>query len=187
MRRSSFVMVSGAAVMACALMFSGCGERFDPYAQMRATHAQLLGNPAPELDLELLDGGRVSLQEHHGEVVILDFWATWCGPCVRGLPIVAGVAERYRDEGVVFYAVNIREEPETVRAFLRERDLDLRVPMDHTAAVSWRYGVGPIPQTMLIGRDGTLQVVHVGLLRDLEERLSREIEALLAGERLAGG
>src|SRR5438105_995773 len=72
-------------------------------------HATLLGKPAPELGLELLDGGKVMMADLRGKVVVLDFWATWCGPCVRGLPVVSKAAAAFKDKGVVFYAVNQQE------------------------------------------------------------------------------
>jgi thiol-disulfide isomerase/thioredoxin len=144
----------------------------------------LLGVQAPALDLDLLGGDRASLAAHEGQVVILDFWATWCGPCVRALPIITSVADRYKEKGVVLYAVNVQETPEQISAFLKQHKLDLSVPMDVAGEAAQRYRVRGIPQTVLIGRDGTVQAVHVGLLPNLEEQLSGEIETLLKGEKL---
>lgn len=147
----------------------------------------LLGKPAPDFELAKRGGGKVDLAAYKGkDVVILDFWATWCGPCVRALPTIAKVAAKYRDRGVVFYAVDLEESPEDVAQFLKEQQLDIPVLFDSDNAVAKLYKVSGIPQTVLIGKDGTVQVVHVGLLPDLEKRLSGELDDLLAGKDLAG-
>jgi thiol-disulfide isomerase/thioredoxin len=146
----------------------------------------LLGKAAPDFQLEKLGGGKAGVAEHREkDVVILDFWATWCGPCRAALPTIIKVAAKYRDRGVVFYAVDIGETPEDVDKFLTEEKLELPVIFDREGDVSNLYLVKGIPQTVLIGKNGTVQVVHVGLSNDLEKRLSHELEELLAGKDLA--
>ena len=146
----------------------------------------LVGRPAPGFRLDLLDGGEVALREHRDrEIVILDFWATWCLPCAEALPILADVAREYRDRGVVLYAVNENEDPETIRAFLKTRQLDLVVPLDRHGRVGDLYGVTGIPQTVLINKAGTVQVVHAGFGSGLKEQLRGELDALLTGVNLA--
>lgn len=150
-----------------------------------ADHDDLLGKPAPELDLDLLDGGKASLAAHRGkDVVLLDFWATWCPPCVRGLPVVSDVAAGFKDKGVVFYAVNEQETPDAIRKFLEKKQLDIKVALDAEGAAGRDFGVRGIPQTVLIGRDGTVQSVHVGFSPDLKEELTRQLQALVDGKPL---
>ena len=147
----------------------------------------LLGQPAPPFETVDLAGQPVNLQDHlHKDVVILDFWATWCGPCVQALPIVAGVAEEYKDRGVVFYAVDQEEDAETISEFLAEEQLDVPVAMDADSAIGDLYGVDGIPHTVVIGKDGKVQVVHVGFTDGMEKQLSTELDDLLAGKDLAG-
>jgi peroxiredoxin len=146
----------------------------------------LVGKPAPEFELEKRGGGKVELAQYRDkDVVILDFWATWCPPCVKALPTIGKVAEKYRDKGVVFYAVDLEETPDEVEQFLKDEKLDIPVLFDSDQAVAKLYGVSGIPQTVLIGKDGTVQVVHVGLKPDLENLLSGELDDLLAGKDLA--
>jgi thiol-disulfide isomerase/thioredoxin len=146
----------------------------------------LLGKPAPEFELEKRGGGKVELAQYRDkDVVILDFWATWCPPCVKALPTIGKVAEKYRDKGVVFYAVDLEETPDDVEQFLKDQKLDIPVLFDSDNAVAKLYQVNGIPQTVLIGKDGTVQVVHVGLKPDLENLLSGELDDLLAGKDLA--
>jgi thiol-disulfide isomerase/thioredoxin len=146
----------------------------------------LVGRSAPSFWLDLLDGGELNLAQHKGrDIVILDFWATWCAPCIEALPVLIEVAEAYRDLGVAFYAVNEEEDPQMIRTFLELKRLSLTVPLDREGRVGRLYGVDGIPQTVLIGRDGTVQAVHVGFIPDLKERLAEELDALLAGVNLA--
>lgn len=148
-------------------------------------HEALLGKPAPELELELLDGGKMSLAQHKGkDVVVLDFWATWCPPCVKGLPVVSKICHDMKDKGVVFYAVNQQEKVETIKSFLEKRELKLLVPLDKSGKGGNAFNVSGIPQTVLIGRDGTVQAVHVGFMPSMEAELKEQLETLVANKPL---
>jgi thiol-disulfide isomerase/thioredoxin len=145
------------------------------------TSDSTLGKGAPAFELELLDGGRLSLAEHKGRhTVILDFWATWCGPCRMAMPVLAEVASAFADRGVKLYAVNLREDPEKIRAFLDRAELKVAVAMDTKAEVAARYGVEGIPHTVVIDRDGNIAHVHVGYTPDLKEELTQVLEKVLA-------
>lgn len=148
----------------------------------------LLGKEAPAFELALLAGGKVRLADHKDkEIVILDFWATWCGPCVRALPTIAEVAGEYKGKGVVFYAVNLAEEPAMVKEFLEQIELDIPVAMDLEGAVGTLYRADAIPQTVIVGKGGLVEAVHVGLVPDLKKQLSGELETLLGGKSLLKG
>lgn len=147
----------------------------------------LLGRPAPDFELALLEGGRLKLSEHKGKnVVILDFWATWCGPCRQAMPILIEVANAYKDKGVVFCAVNLRESRAQIKSFLKKQKLTCSVGMDRNGAVARKFRVEGIPTSVLIGKDGTVQAKHVGFSGNLKSRLKSELDVLLAGENLAG-
>jgi thiol-disulfide isomerase/thioredoxin/outer membrane lipoprotein-sorting protein len=146
----------------------------------------LVGQAAPEVKLELLDGGELNLAAFKGKkVVILDFWATWCGPCVQAMPVIDKVAEKFKDQGVVLYAVNLQEEPDEIKKFMEEAKLKVAVALDKDGAVAGSYRAEAIPQTVLIGKDGVVQVVKVGVSPNLEESLIKDLEAILAGKDLA--
>lgn len=146
----------------------------------------LLGKEAPAIKLPLLDGGDFDLAAHKDKnVVVLDFWATWCGPCVQAMPVIDKVAEELAGEGVVLYAVNLQEDAEAVKSFLAEKMLQVNVALDSKGELAQKFGVQAIPQTVLIGRDGTVQVVHVGFSGNLEEELRSELKALLENKNLA--
>ncbi len=113
--------------------------------EMSQPPSPLLGMEAPPVKLDLLDGGTLDLQNLKDKnVVILDFWATWCGPCVKAMPIIDKVAADYKDKGVLLYAVNIREEPADVQKFLNDAGLHVSVALDKEGAVATAYGATAI-------------------------------------------
>lgn len=145
----------------------------------------LLGKPAPEFSLPLLDGGKMELASHKDkEIVILDFWATWCGPCRRAMPILVEVARQYAEKGVRFYAVNQQEGADEIKAFLQELKLECTVALDADGKIGELYGAEGIPQTVIIDKKGKVQSVHVGFLPGLKSILTGELDELLAGEDL---
>jgi peroxiredoxin len=146
-----------------------------------------LGKPAPDFKLALLGGGQMTLSQHKGkEIVILDFWASWCGPCRQSMPIIEGVAAAYKEKGVVLYAVNQNEDVATIRQFLTAQKLSVAVALDKGSAVGAQYGASSIPLTVIIGKDGTVQAVHVGLMAGFKKILSDELDALTTGKNLTG-
>lgn len=160
-------------------------DTFLPEAEEEGPHP-LLGKVAPPFKLQNLDDKPVDLTRHIGkEIVVLDFWATWCGPCIAAMPEVKATAEKFADKGVVLYFVNLQEDAETINEFLKEQELEVPVVLDTEGAVAAEYGVTGIPQTVIIGKDGKVQVVHVGFSPNLQKQLTGEIESLLAGKDLA--
>jgi thiol-disulfide isomerase/thioredoxin len=146
----------------------------------------LVGQPAPPFQTVDPEGHPIDLGAQVGKnVILLDFWATWCGPCIDAMPQVDEVAKKFADRGLVFYAVNSGEDVETVKEFLKTNELELPVAMDMDGKVNELYLVTGIPQTVLIGKDGKVQVVHVGFGGNLGELLTKEVEELLAGKDLA--
>lgn len=143
----------------------------------------LTGKAAPSFELGLVGGGIASPAAHKGkEVVILDFWATWCPPCVGSLPALSEVAASYRSKGVAFYAVNLKEDADTITEFLKSKQLNFPVAMDAEGAVANLYHVSGIPQTVIIGKDGTVQKVHIGAPADVKKVMSAELDVILAGK-----
>lgn len=146
----------------------------------------LVGQPAPPFEVADLEGKTVSLASYLGKnVIVLDFWATWCGPCVAALPEINQVASSFKERGVVFYAVNIGEEKQAVVDFLAEQKLNVPVALDLKSVVAGLYRASAIPQTVLIGKDGKIQVVHVGFGGNMKDQLTHELEQLLEGKDLA--
>ena len=139
----------------------------------------LIGQKAPDFALPLLEGGTVKLSQHRDkDIVILDFFASWCGPCRQAMPIVASVAKSFKDKNVVLYAVNLRETPDKVKSFIQSSNLAVTVLLDK-GDVAAKYGVKGIPRLVIIGKDGIIKTVHGGMSPDLEKQLTDDINALL--------
>jgi peroxiredoxin len=155
------------------------------YDEKEQRHHPLVGKKAPAFSTQLLSGEQIKLSDHLGkQVVVLDFWATWCAPCVKALPTVTKITGEYKDKGVAFYAVNSRESAEKIEAFLKKRKLTTTVALDKNGRINAAYEARAIPQTVIIDKKGYIQVIHVGIPEDLEGTLRAELDAVLAGKQL---
>ncbi|HEY8669000.1 MAG TPA: TlpA disulfide reductase family protein [Tepidisphaeraceae bacterium] len=128
--------------------------------------AQLEGKPAPEFTLKDLNGKDVSLKDFKGQVLVIDFWATWCGPCVEALPELDKMYQELSKDGLKVVAINLEEEKDTVAGFAKEKNLTMPVLLDADHAIGQKYLVEPIPQTVIIGKDGVVRRVVIGAFED---------------------
>lgn len=147
----------------------------------------LLGKPIPRFAAVALDGSAVVSNDWKNKVVVLDFWSTWCGPCLTAMPTLEKVMADY-DE-VVFYAVNVGEGPQKVRGFCSEQAWDIPVLLDPKAEIAGAFQADAIPQRMLVGKSGLVESVHVGFQSNdaLAKQLSDELDVLTVGGRIASG
>ena len=140
----------------------------------------LKGKPAPAFKSTLLDGKKFNLADYKGKVVVLDFWATWCGPCVRGLPIIKEVTSTFDQSEVRLIAVNQGENKKTINKFLKSNNLtDLTVALDQANTLGKSFQVKGIPQTVVIDQAGIVRFVHVGFSSNSGMQLEKEILKLL--------
>lgn len=145
----------------------------------------LVNAPAPQFEIETLDGKKFDVAANKGKVVVLDFWATWCGPCVQALPIVTDVTSSLKDKDVVFLAVNIQETPDQIKDFITKQNIKANIGLDQDGKVAEMYQVRGIPQTVVIGKDGNVVEVHVGFGPNMKEQLTKELSALASGTATA--
>lgn len=139
-----------------------------------------MGKQAPTFKVDLLAGGQFDLAEHQGKhVVLLDFWATWCGPCRMAMPALVDVAKEYKDQNVLYFAVNLKEDADTVRQFLKKEKLEIQVPLDKEGDVAAKYGVRGIPTMVIVDKAGLIQKVHVGYSPTLKAELKKSLDKLV--------
>ncbi|HEX4146595.1 MAG TPA: TlpA disulfide reductase family protein [Pirellulales bacterium] len=147
-----------------------------------AANSPLVGKPAPEFAIDLVGGKRFNWDDYRGKIVVLDFWASWCGPCMQTLPMVDKVAQQFAGQGVCLVAVNLQETSEQVKQTLAKLHLETVVGLDVDGAVAKKYGATAIPQTVVVGRDGNVSRVFVGGSAHFDEQLRAAVEAALTGK-----
>ena len=135
-----------------------------------------VGDLAPDFQLQSLDGQTLSLGSLRGKPVLLNFWATWCSPCVFEMPLLQEIYEEYSEKGLVMAAVDIGESPSKVEGFLQSRGLSLPVLMDSKAKVAGKYNIAAIPTTFFIDKDGIIRDKKIGAFTrkaEIEKGLNR--------------
>jgi len=130
--------------------------RIEEFIQGRVRVIQSIGKEPPALAAKDLEGKQVTLEQLRGKVVLLDFWASWCAPCVEELPNVVAVHEEFKDRGFEVLGVSLDRERERLDGFLKEHPMPWRQVFDLGGALAQLYEVDSIPSTWLIGRDGKI-------------------------------
>ncbi len=166
-------------VLAGLLVLSGvwvlAGRNEDPFPQV----TQVEPYPAPDFALQALDGSTVRLGDYRGQVVLLNFWGTWCEPCKAETPALQAAYERFKDEGLVIIGVDLlyterqaRRDIEDVKAFARTYGVTYPLVLDEDGGVSRAYAINPIPTTYIIDPEGNVRYIRISELRESDiERL----------------
>ncbi len=131
----------------------------------RPAHAATVGSPAPALSLPGLDGSTVDLAAapaFKGKVVLVDFWASWCGPCRQSFPWMNLMQQRHGPRGLQIVAVNVDRERADADAFLRQFPSTFRIAFDATGDTPRRWGARAMPTSVLVGADGRVLMQHEG-------------------------
>ncbi len=142
---------------------------------------QLLGTTAADFELPLLDGTTFKLSDDADKVIVLDFWATWCGPCVLALPGYIDATSQFDAKKVIFVAVNLRESSQKVREFLEREDLAPAVALDADGSIATQFGVSGIPHTVIISPGGTIENIKVGYSPTAAKTMQETITKILDG------
>ncbi len=164
--------------MISAVAWCSCSRRNEtgPTSEKKAE----VGAAAPDFSLKDLQGRDVSLSSFRGHVVLLDFWATWCPPCMASVPELIALEKKYKDEGLVVLAVSLDEGGDVtskLSAFSRDHALNYTILLSNEN-VERMYNVGSIPTMYVIGKDGTIRNLHLGYMENLQEIVSKEIDKL---------
>jgi len=159
------LVMTFASVLTSGFAIAGCAA---PPSPPTPTQGTKVGNLAPNFQLHNLEGKSVSLSDLRGKPVMLNFWATWCHPCVFEMPYLQQVYEEWSADGLVLLAINIGGTSSRVKEFLQSHNLSLPVLLDTKGGVAGRYGIRYIPTTFFIDKDGIIQVVRIGAFPNKE-------------------
>lgn len=124
--------------------------------------APATNHPAPNFTLPLMDGSTAKLSDLKGKVVLINVWATWCPPCRAEMPTIQAAYEKYGKQGFTVMAVNLRENPRTVAAFMQQFGLTFPTPLDLDGQVSGVYRASVLPSSFFVDRQGVIRAVYRG-------------------------
>ena len=144
-------------------------------AQANLTPQQL----APDFTLKSVEGRNLRLAEQRGQVVLVNFWASWCGPCRQEMPHLNRLYDKYKSSGFTLLAVNIDDDARHGAATAVKWGLKFPVLLDADKTVTRRYDLGAMPSTVLIDRDGRVRYLHRGYREGVEEAYERQIRELV--------
>lgn len=144
-----------------------------------AVQASSDGTLAPDFTLRSAGGPNVRLQEHRGRVVMVNFWATWCGPCRQEMPHLNRLYGKYREAGFTLLGVNIDDDQAKAVGLATRLGLQFPVLLDTDKSVSRLYDLSTMPSTVLIDRDGRVRYVHLGYRDGFEGAYEQQIRELL--------
>ena len=151
-------LIVSLALLVMGLIMPGC-----------STQGTKGDNRAPDFQLNDIEGKLVSLSNFRGKPVMLNFWATWCGPCVYEMPYLQQIYEEWSTKGLVLRAIDMGESSAQVKEFLQKYNLSLPVLLDTEQEVALRYNVLGIPATFFIDKHGLVQAIKPGAFRNKKE------------------
>jgi peroxiredoxin len=135
--------------------------------------------PAPAFTLQATDGQQVSLARFKGDVVMINFWASWCGPCRQEMPLLDSIYRKYKDMGFELIGVNVEPDAKSANAWLKATPVTYPVLYDPQSKVSQLYQVQAMPTTVIIDRTGTVRFLHRGYVPGDENAYLNSIRSLI--------
>ncbi|MCP4202943.1 MAG: TlpA family protein disulfide reductase [bacterium] len=146
--------------------------------------ASTAGGSVMEFDLASLDGGKISPRDLGEDLILIDFWATWCGPCHLQADILAKLYPELKSRGVEFLAVSLGEPEAVVREFVVDRPFAYPVLVDPNDYIAGKYGIFVLPTVVMLDREGTIMYVHEGI--STASRLTSAIDEILSRQASEG-
>lgn len=138
-----------------------------------------VGNIAPGFTLKSDSNKNLKLNDYRGQVVMINFWATWCSPCRQEIPHLNRLHERYHKAGFALLGINIDDQPRIAREMMQKLSVAFPVLFDTDKRVSRLYDVGAMPSSLLIDRDGRIRYIHLGYRTGYEIQYDNQIRELL--------
>ena len=169
-RRPKIILIMVLALMLVSgLIMAGCSTP-------NSAQGPQIGKLAPDFKLSNLEGQSVSLGDFRGKPVLLNFWASWCGPCRYEMPFIQEIYEEWSDKGLIILTVNLQENPSQVKEFVESFGFSFPVLLATNRKVPLAYNIRGIPATFFIDKDGIIQDIKIGAFAgktEIESRLSK--------------
>ncbi|PCJ47490.1 MAG: redoxin [Gammaproteobacteria bacterium] len=148
-------------------------------AAQTSTQAASVAAPAKDFTLKSREGPNIRLKELSGDVILINFWASWCGPCRKELPKLEDLHQKYKDLGVTIIGINVDVDPELSKILLKDHPVTFMVLYDPENNVSADYDIQAMPSTFLVDKNGLLRFRHNGYLAGYEHKYDAQIKQLL--------
>ncbi len=142
-------------------------------------HADTSAGPAPDFTLKNENGSNMRLSEFRGEVVMINFWASWCAPCRQEMPLLDELYTQYQPMGFTILGVNVEEDSTKAKQLLKNIPVNFPVLFDNASDVSKLYNVVAMPSTVLVDRDGNIRYLHQGYKPGYEESYQQQVRELI--------
>ncbi|NKB34266.1 MAG: redoxin domain-containing protein [Pseudomonadales bacterium] len=142
------------------------------------------GDQIPDFDIASIyaDKPNIKLSDLEGKTLFIDFWASWCAPCILSLPSYNKMYHKYKDQGLEVIAVNVDNPIEDGLDFLLDTPLDFLIPQDPEGNAAELFGVIGMPSSYLVAPDGSVKMVHMGFRNGDMELIEEEVQKVLAGD-----
>ena len=144
-----------------------------------ALAASEMNTPAPDFTLKSMAGKNIKLSEYAGSVVLLNFWASWCGPCRLEMPLLNALHKKYESLGFVVLGVNVEEQSDKARSYLSDIPVDFPILFDDKNTASKLYDVIAMPTTVMIDRSGNMRYLHKGYKPGDEKKYKKMTKKLI--------
>jgi peroxiredoxin len=144
-----------------------------------------MGEVAPGFTLQQLPSGKLSLAQYRGQVVVLNFWATWCPPCVMETPSLEQFASEMKSQGVAVIGVSVDQNPQQLEQFIQRYHLTYPIARDPDASLAHEYGTFKFPETYIIDRDGRVAEKIIGATDWVDPRMIEFVKSLTNNRQAA--
>lgn len=141
--------------------------------------AEAIDAVAPDFTLKSRSGENMKLSEFRGDVVMINFWASWCAPCRQEMPLLEDMYKKYNELGFVLLGVNVEENSAKANDFLRDVPVSFPILFDDKNEISKLYKVVAMPSTIMVDRDGKMRYIHRGYLPGYEKKYVKQIKELI--------
>ena len=149
------------------------------FTSFTTVNAETISGKAKNFTLKSRSGKNLKLSEYRGQVVLLNFWASWCGPCRQEMPLLEKIYKKYKPLGFTMLGVNVEQNSSAAKKLLRDVKVSFPILFDKKNTVSKLYNVSAMPTTVIIDRNGNKRFLHKGYKPGYEKEYTRQVKQLI--------